>query len=220
MSPLVDQSWRPRDNLVEFPAARQLPYAETSNLNAPARDSSRTIKRIAALTTAALLGVGCALVGLLVVAVFRNANELPPLEPEDFHAAKRRWEESAPTSYNLEVVVTGRQPAIYFAAVRNGDVEVATRDGEPLSRRRTIDTWTVPGMFTTIQADVLNLERHRAGTADRDTPQLLIRGVFDKTHGAPLRYHRTELRKWGPNVEVMWEVRRFEIVGEEEVGSR
>jgi hypothetical protein len=112
------------------------------------------------------------------------------------------------------VVVTGRQPAVYFAAVRDGNVEVATRDGEVLSRRRTVDTWSVPGMFETIHSDVINVERHRDGKADRNTQQLLIRGVLDETHGAPLRYHRTELRQWGPNVEVMWEVKRFEIVEE------
>jgi hypothetical protein len=152
---------------------------------------------------------------MLVLAAFRNANSLPPLTPEDFRAAKQRWEQSAPASYNIEVVVTGRQPAVYFAAVRDGNVEIATRNGEALSRRRTIDTWSVPGMFTTIYSDVVNLERHRNGKADRDTPQLLIRGLFDETHGVPLRYHRTELQKWGPNVEVMWEVKRFEIVEEE-----
>ena len=41
-----------------------------------------------------------------------------------------------------------------------------------------------------------------------------IRGAFDQAHGAPMRYHRTELRQWGPNVEVMWEVKRFEIVAD------
>ena len=132
-----------------------------------------------------------------------------------FRAAKQRWEQSAPANYNIEVQVTGRQPAVYFAAVRDGIAEVATRDGEVLSRRRTIDTWTVPGMFTTIHSDVVNLELHRDGKADRATPQLLIRGVFDEEHGAPMRYHRTELRQWGPNVEVMWEVKRFEIVEEQ-----
>lgn len=189
-------------------------HAETSELNAPPRNSARKINQIAALSTAAVLGVVCGLIGIVVLAVFRNANSLPPLAPEDFDAAKRRWEQNAPADYNIEVIVTGRQPAIYFAAIRDGNVQVATRDGEALSRRRTIDTWTVPGMFTTIHSDVINLKRHRDGKADRDTPQLLLRGLFDETHGAPLRYHRTELRQWGPNVEVMWEVKRFEIVEE------
>lgn len=184
-------------------------------MNVPTRDSSRKINRIAALTSAAGLGVVCGLIGMLLLAVYRNTNSLPRLTAEDFRAAKQRWEQSAPANYNIEVQVTGRQPAVYFAAVRDGIVEVATRDGEVLSRRRTIDTWAVPGMFTTIHSDVVNLELHRDGKADRATPQLLIRGVFDKEHGAPLRYHRTELRQWGPNVEVMWEVKRFEIVEEQ-----
>lgn len=134
------------------------------------------------------------------------------MSPEDFYAAKQQWQTGGPKSYDIEITVTGRQAALYYTEVRDGEVTLATRDGEILSRRRTIDTWSVPGMFTTIQSDVLNVERHRDGKATRDTPQLLLRGVFDEQHGAPRRYHRTELRKWGPNVEVMWEVTRFEIV--------
>lgn len=170
------------------------------------------MRRISALTTAAVLGVAMALAGLLAVTVYRNARALPVMSPEDFYAAKSLWQRRAPASYNIEVTVTGKQAALYYAEVREGEVTLATRDGEILSRRRTIDTWSVPGMFTTIRSDVTNVERHRDGKADRDTLQVLIRGVYDPTHGAPMRYHRTELRKWGPNVEVMWEVTHFEIV--------
>ena len=67
-------------------------------------------------------------------------------------------------------------------------------------------------MFGTIQSDVTNLERRRAGTADQTTPQVLLRGEFDSDLGYPVRYHRTELQKWGNNVEVTWEVTSFETL--------
>ncbi len=175
-------------------------------------DPSQRLRRVATYTTAGLLGVVAGIIGLLAIVITRHQDTLPRLTPHDFYEAKARWEANSPPSYDIEIGVTGRQAAVYYAEVRKGEVFAATRDGEVLSRLRTIDTWTVPGMFTTIHSDVVNLERHLAGTADQSTPQLLLRGYFDNQTGAPLRYHRTELRKWGPNVEVMWEVTRFEIV--------
>jgi len=177
------------------------------------------MRRIAAYTTAGLLGVAAGIVGLLTIVVLRHQPTLPKLTPDRFHEAKARWEERAPPNYNIQVAVTGRQAAVYYAEVRDGEVFAATRNGEVLSRLRTVDTWTVSGMFGTIQSDVVNLQRHLAGTADQNTPQVLLRGYFDEQSGVPLRYHRTELRKWGPNVEVMWEVTQFEVVPNPASGS-
>lgn len=168
--------------------------------------------RLAAYTTAGLLGVAAGIAGLLTIVILRHQQTLPKLTPDRFFEAKTRWEENAPPSYNIRVAVTGRQAAVYYAEVRDREVFAATRDGEVLSRLRTVDTWTVPGMFATIQSDVANLQKHLAGTADQNTPQVLLRGYFDEQIGVPLRYHRTELRKWGPNSEVMWEVTQFEVV--------
>ncbi|MEO8493489.1 MAG: hypothetical protein ABI614_00355 [Planctomycetota bacterium] len=173
---------------------------------------SQRVRRIAAYTTAGLLGVAAGIVGLLTIVILRQQQSLPKLTPDRFYGAKARWEEHAPPSYNIQVAVTGRQAAVYYAEVREGEVFAATRDGEVLSRLRTVDTWTVLGMFATIQSDVANLEKHVAGTADQNTPQVLLRGHFDERTGVPLRYHRTELRKWEPNAEVMWKVTQFEIV--------
>lgn len=61
-------------------------------------------------------------------------------------------------------------------------------------------------MFGTIASDVEHLEQVARGEAEASTPQLLLRAVFDDDHGFPIRYHRTEQRKWGPNYEVSWDV--------------
>ena len=169
------------------------------------------LRKIRALVAAALLGGGVGLIVLLIVTTGRNQDQMPRVTPEDFAGAKQRWRSAGQHSYDLTVVVTGRQAATYQVAVRGGQVQRATRDGLPLRQRRTQGTWSVPGMFTTIQSDVDNLEKHLHGTADRSTPQVLLRGVFHAELGYPLRYHRTELRKWGNNLEAAWEVVSFEL---------
>ncbi len=181
-------------------------------MSSDSNERSPKFQRISTLTTAGLLGIVAGLAGLLGLVLLRHEGTLPKLAPNNFYEARDRWEQSGPPNYNITVNVTGKQAATYYAEVRDGEVFAATRDGDVLSRRRTIDTWTVPGMFTTIHSDVINFEKHAAGTADHDTPQVLLRGSFDEATGAPLHYHRTELRKWGPNVEVMWNVTQFETL--------
>lgn len=151
---------------------------------------------------------------VIVVAILavRNRQALPVLTAETFDAARARWDDSGPRNYVVEVAVTGRQSATYRVEVRDGAAVAATRNGEPLRQRRTMDTWSVAGMFSTIHSDVINLERVRTGTADAQTPQVRLRCLFHEQFGYPQRYHRTEFRKFGPNEELMWEVQRFEVV--------
>ena len=174
--------------------------------------SSVQLQRIGALLAAGLLGGFVGLAILLVGIGSRNRGELPRMEPEDFYAAERRWRENELQNYDVRVAVTGRQAAEYTVQVRDGEVMAATRNGYPLRQRRTMGTWSVPGMFGTICSDVSNLEKHRAGEADATTPQVLLRGTFHEQFGYPIRYLRTELRKWQNNSEVSWEVTLAEPV--------
>jgi hypothetical protein len=172
----------------------------------------KNVRHVAALTTAAILG---SLAGgglLLAVTILRFQQSLPTFTPGDFYEARDRWASQAPEDYKVEVSVSGRQAATYYVEVRDGETVAATRNGDALTQHRTMGTWSVSGMFTTIHSDVINFESHQQGTANRQTPQVLLRGLFDEQYGFPRRYHRTELRKWGPNQEVMWEVTRFEIL--------
>lgn len=81
-------------------------------------------------------------------------DSIPPLEPSQFYEARAKWDAAGPQDYEIEIVVTGSQPATYEVHVRNGQAEVALRNGQPLRQRRTLGTWSVPGMFSTIQRDV------------------------------------------------------------------
>jgi hypothetical protein len=186
--------------------------ATTNGSNHTARPRTGRLRRIRALLAAALLGGVTGLVALIVVTATRNGGRLAQFEPATFYANQTKWSAAGLTDYRLVVRVTGRQAAEYFVEVRGGQIQQATRDGTPLRQRRTMGTWSVPGMFTTIQSDVTNLEKHRDGRADRQTPQVLLRGQFDTDLGYPIRYHRTEMQKWGTNVEVSWEVTLFELL--------
>jgi hypothetical protein len=118
-------------------------------------------------------------------------------------------ESRAPANYDIEVRVTGSQPAVYRVEVRGGEAQAASRNGEPLLTRRTFGTWSVPGMFSTISRDIEAVERHAAGQAERFTPRLTLRAEFDAEYSYPKRYRR--IQQWS-TVEVAWEVSEFRVI--------
>jgi hypothetical protein len=174
--------------------------------------ATQRLQRLAALIASALLGGFVGLAVLFSVTAARNRGHMPNLQPEDFYAARDQWNATGPSSYDLTVRVTGRQAAEYSVSVRNHQVFAVTRNGYPLRQQRTMGTWSVPGMFGTMSSDIANLEALRSGKADKNTPQVLLRGVFESQYGYPLRYLRTELRKFGNNQAVSWEVLQFTVV--------
>ncbi|MEX2176040.1 MAG: DUF6174 domain-containing protein [Pirellulaceae bacterium] len=154
---------------------------------------------------------GLALGACLTIVVLRvlHRDSVPTLTPDLFHAARQRWKANEPADYDLEVRVTGSQPAVYRVEVRGGQAQAAWRNGQPLKQRRTFGTWSVPGMFGTIGRDVEAIERRAAGRADPRAPELTLRAEFDPRYGYPRRYQRIE---WSSPVEVSWEVVEFRLV--------
>jgi hypothetical protein len=94
-------------------------------------------------------------------------------------------------------------------SVRDGQVTAATRDGSPLTQRRTQDTWSVPGMFDTMRVDLENIEKRTQGKADTSTPHVRARVEFDTRLGYPKRFVRIEETKRDGNFEVYWEVTKL-----------
>jgi hypothetical protein len=175
---------------------------------APAAKASRKAA-LPRLALGLVLGVAIGLAGSLLVLRWKNRDPTPDLTPELFYAAHERWKVAAPADYNIEVRVTGSQPAVYRVEVRGGQPLAALRNGQSLLTRRTFGTWSVPGMFGTISRDIEALEKHAAGKADRSTPRLILRAEFDATHSYPRRYRRIE--QWS-NVDVAWEVVEFKVL--------
>lgn len=157
-----------------------------------------------------LIGGSVGLMALLLFWRVKYHDPTPRLTPELFEAAHERWKATAPPNYDIEVQVTGSQPATYRVEVRGGESVAAWRNGQPLLTRRTFGTWSVPGMFGTISRDVEAIERHATGRADRFTPRLLLRCQLDPKYSYPAKYRRIE--QWS-TVEVAWEVKEFRVVG-------
>ena len=174
-------------------------------------DQSNASVRSRKKTWAALAGALCGVVCVAATALTFLPERLPELTREEFDRSMALWDAVSPENYDIEVQVEGRQPAIYRVEVRSGHVRTATRNGNPLRQRRTMGTWSVPGMYGTIERDLVAVERVESGKADRYTPRLLLRAKFDDKWGKlgiPTHYHRIQ---WGSHTEVRWEVTHFEI---------
>ncbi len=167
------------------------------------------LQRRGILAAAILAGV---LLGWASITFWTHRRPLPILTPDGFQAARLTWETHGPDSYNIETKVSGRQGATYYVEVRQGEVVRATRNGQALTQQRTLGTWSVPGMFGTIEADIGNLIQHASGNAGPETPNVHLRCYFDPRFAYPARYHRTEMAGTSGNIEVSWEVTRFDEV--------
>lgn len=164
------------------------------------------LQRTAWLVLAVVGGGTLGLAVILGTLLRKQAAPLPSLTPAQFAAAQQRWEEHGLANYDAEISVTGRQTAVYRVEVRDGEPRLAQRNGQPLKQRRTFDTWSVPGMFETMAADVDSVEKVAAGKADASTVHLVLRAEFDPKLGYPVRYHRLEKRKQSADYEVTWRV--------------
>jgi hypothetical protein len=158
---------------------------------------------------AVLLGTLLALVSVAAWMIFFSGNRLPTIDQARFDAAEQLWNKNGPASYDLEVSVKGMEPAVYRVSVRDGEVKSATENGTPLTQRRTLGTWTVPGMFRVIAID-LQHSTDPIQVGPRDVNYVTPQGVFDPQYGYPARYRRIQ---WGSDIpEASWVVTKFEVV--------
>lgn len=150
----------------------------------------------------AVLGGIAALISVGAFAVMQlRKDAIPALDPQRFESAKLRWQSTAPANYDIETVVVGPQGATYAVSVRDSVVTQALRDGSPLTQPRTMGTWSVPGMFRTMEIDLENIANNP------DSTQLVLRADFDPHFGFPRQYQRIDLQN---QTEVRWKVKRFE----------
>lgn len=173
----------------------------------PAKEKARQrLKLISIALAVAIIGSLGTVAGMIVV--MRLTRHSPQqFSIQQFEDAQRRWDQSGPDNYVIEVQVTGRQAATYRVEVRKGEVISAQRNGQPLKQLRTLGTWSVPGMFGTISKDVENLDKIANNLADDTTPRFSLSTDFDPQYGYPQSYLRLQ---WGSsNPEVTWKVIEF-----------
>lgn len=166
--------------------------------------------RSRSIVLGAVGGAVAALLALLIVAVLLLRNPTPPLTHAAFDAALARWEAQGPASYDLDVVISGRQPGSVHVEVRDGTVTRMTRDGRSPSQRRTWDYWSVPSLFEMIRTDMESAAG--AGHPGGDGQQLSLRAVFDPQWGYPQVYQRHAL---GIQQTAEWRVIRFDVKSED-----
>jgi hypothetical protein len=184
---------------------------ETSEAAAGADDTPRDEAPRAGFSRrwlAVILGSLLALATVAAWLAFFAPDRLPAIDQARFDAARKLWNEKGPASYDMTVAVTGIEPAVYEASVRDGKPTRVLRNGSPLTQRRTLGTWSVPGMFATIAADLA-----RASDPIRINPRevqnVTAQGEFDPRFGYPARYRRIQ---WGNDYEVSWKVTKFDVV--------
>jgi hypothetical protein len=172
-----------------------------------ALSGSDTSRRLSRRTTLFVLGsIAFALASLVLALEFFVVERIPLLAESDLAAAKKRWQEHGPVSYDMDIEIRGAQPGHVQVNVRNRVVVAETRDGR-VPKEHTWETWTVPGMFNTIETDMEIAENPEQAIQAAPGTRWQLRCEFDPVLGIPRRYHR--LASGGP--EVYWRLTRFEV---------
>lgn len=150
-----------------------------------------------------ILAGGAVGVGLVLLGMSLLRPGLPLLNRDAWKVARSQWYQREPANYDLEIRVIGAQESLYRIEVRDRRVSAATRNGDPLRDPRTWETWSVPGMFDTLAADLDAV----AGDARQPPANLLLRARFDPEWGVPLEYQRYQ---FDPPFDAHWHVTRFD----------
>jgi hypothetical protein len=135
---------------------------------------------------------------------FFVAERLPLLTEAELERAKKLWQEHGPTDYDIDVEIRGAQPGVVHAEIRHGAVLAQTRDNR-VPPQWTWDTWSVPGLFGTLEQDMEIAENPEREIQAAKGTKWQLRCEFDPRYGYPRRYHR--LVTGGP--EVYWQVTSF-----------
>jgi hypothetical protein len=146
-----------------------------------------------------IIGAAVGLAIAMLITIIARRGTLPPLSRQALHDAEAAWKAAGVRNYSIEIEVRGAQPAIYAVEVKDGEPISGSRNGIPFTRRRSWETWSVPGMFETVASDVASLEEHSAS--------LVVRCQFDPQFGYPAKYERIQM---GTGLQVSWEVTKFE----------
>ncbi|MCP4189854.1 MAG: hypothetical protein GY768_04420 [Planctomycetaceae bacterium] len=189
----------------------------SSGVNSPTKDLPNTmdqidprppnLRRVRFRLFALALGACFGLVATLLFMFFLGPGHIPELTAARFTAASAKWQSVKLPNYQIEITVQGRQPGRYWTQVRNGKVVEAKFNNNALTNPRTMSTWTVDGMFRTIDYDVQS--QINRGPQE---PELTLRAEFDAELGYPKKYQRIQ---WGSLNELTWEVSKFEVLNQE-----
>jgi hypothetical protein len=106
----------------------------------------------------------------------------------------------------MDITIRGAQPGQVHIEVRDDKVTAMTRDNLA-PPERTWDTWTVPGMFNTLDQEFALAANPDHENQAAPGSEVWLRCQFDPKYGYPGVYHRV-MTGGGP--EVYWQVTKFE----------
>ena len=175
----------------------------------PNKDVDRspgTQARASAVIWGAIAALLSAVVIWVIFAFATAGPRLPEIDQAQLDAARQKWKANGPSDYDITVAVSGTRAAVYHVEVRDGKAIQATRDETPLTDPRTLGTWSVPGMFDTMQSDVDHIDQP-IQISEKESHHVSPRAEFHPELGYPIRYRRIE---WRSNIEVGWEVTDFQ----------
>jgi hypothetical protein len=146
-----------------------------------------------------------AIASVVVALEFFAVERLPLLTEAQLEAAQKLWKEHGPQNYFMDIELRGAQPGAIHIEVKNGVVMATTRDNR-VPPKWTWETWSVAGMFDTLEQDLQIAEDPSQQIQAAPGTTWKLRCEFDPKFGYPRRYHR--FVAGGP--EVYWRVTKFE----------
>jgi hypothetical protein len=155
----------------------------------------------------AAAGAVLTIVALVALAVVSRRQAAPELTEDTLQTARQRWQQHGPTDYRMDLIVTGRQASRYHVEVRDGKPTQVLRNERPTTAR-TWHYWTVPGLFEVLEHDMDCSEDPTRGFGAKPGSRAVLRAVFDEGLGYPRKFERLILGE--PNLDMTWEVNRFE----------
>src|SRR5437879_4932998 len=88
--------------------------------------------RVSRRTTAFVLAsLALAVAGVVLALQYFVVEHVPDLTDAQLNAAKKRWQEHGPATYDIDLEVRGAEPGNFHVEVRNRVVMAASRDGRP-----------------------------------------------------------------------------------------
>ena len=172
--------------------------SEVASAELPQRLSRRSVLFV-------LGALAFAIFSLVLSLEFFVVERIPALTEAALTEAKKRWLQNGPLSYDMDIDLRGAQPGNIVVNVRKRVVMAETRDGK-VPKEHTWETWSVPGLFNTIETDMEIAENPEQAIQAAPGTKWTLRCEFDPKLGIPLRYHR--MVTGGP--EVYWRVTRFQ----------
>lgn len=133
---------------------------------------------------------------------------MPNLTQEAFEAAEKKWLESGPRSYVLDIERKGAWPGIVHVEVEKGVTTAMTLNRKQPSDSRTWDVWAIPGLFDLIDREFEMAEDPEQEMEASKGTRIILRATFDPKDGHPTGFQRAV--RGGNAPEVFWKVINFE----------